>query len=106
MFPFFAGAAAASLIMAAFFAKDLRPFTAMEWLVFVYLGAVASGVGFFMWNRGALMVSTPTLTAANNLKLPIAMIVSIVFFGEQDNLITLTVGLIFIVSGLRFAQKA
>ena len=106
MFPFFAGAAAASLIMAAFFAKDLRPFTAMEWLVFVYLGAVASGVGFFMWNRGALMVSTSTLTAANNLKLPIAMIVSIVFFGEQANLITLTVGLIFIVSGLRFAQKA
>jgi drug/metabolite transporter (DMT)-like permease len=106
MFPFFVGAAAASLIMAAFFAKGVRLYTTTEWIVFVYLGAVASGVGFFMWNRGALRVTTPTLTAANNLKLPIAMIVSIVFFGEQANLLPLTFGLILILLGLRFAQKA
>ena len=51
-------------------------------LSLIYLGAVPSGLGFFLWNYGARRVSTATLSAINNLTIPIGVIVSIVFYGE------------------------
>lgn len=49
----------------------------------VYLGAVATGLGFFGWNWGAARVRPATLAVFNNLKVPLAIAVSIVVFGEQ-----------------------
>ncbi len=51
-----------------------------------YLGIVASGLGFFLWNKGATLVSAGRLAAANNLVVPLAVLVSLVFFGELSDL--------------------
>jgi len=50
--------------------------------VLVFLGAVSSGLGFFWWNRGATLVSAPTLAVMNNMKIPLAVAVSLLVFGE------------------------
>lgn len=50
--------------------------------VIVYLGAVASGLGFFLWNKGATLCSAGALAAFNNALVPMAMFVSLFVFGE------------------------
>ena len=58
----------------------------------LYLGAVASGIGFFMWNYGARRTNTGVLSVFNNLKIPLAITVSLLFFGEQTDLLRLLTG--------------
>src|SRR5205085_2148950 len=60
--------------------------------ILVYLGVVASGLGFFLWNRGATQVSSGTLAAMNNAKIALAVACSILVFGETANLTRLVVG--------------
>jgi drug/metabolite transporter (DMT)-like permease len=52
----------------------------------LYLGVLASGLGFFLWNVGATRVSAGTLAVMNNLKIPLAVVVALLAFGEQANL--------------------
>ena len=54
-------------------------------LVLLYLGLLASGVGFFLWNVGATRVSAGTLAVFNNVKIPLAVVVSLLFFAEQTD---------------------
>ena len=60
--------------------------------ILLYLGVAASGVGFFLWNRGATQVSAGTLAAMNNAKIPLAVACSLVVFGEQAELTRLFCG--------------
>ena len=48
----------------------------------LYLGVLASGVGFFLWNVGATRVSSGVLAVMNNAKAPLGVACSLVFFGE------------------------
>lgn len=63
-----------------------------QWITLIYLGAVASGISFFLWNKGATMVSTPILAVSNNLKVPAAIIISLLVFGENTDLFKLFIG--------------
>lgn len=57
-----------------------------QWLVLIYLGAIASGLGFFLWNLGATRVNAGTLSVFNNLKIPLGIGCSLVFFHEHADL--------------------
>ena len=48
-----------------------------------YLGIVAAGFGFYLWNAGARRVSAGLLATMNNLKVPTAVAVSVLLFGEE-----------------------
>jgi drug/metabolite transporter (DMT)-like permease len=52
-------------------------------LVLVYLGVVASGIGFFLWNVGATQVSAGLLAVMNNAKIPLMVACSLFLFGEK-----------------------
>lgn len=67
-------------------------FTHKQLLILAYLGTIAAGLGFFLWNAGARQVSPGTLAVFNNLKIPLGIIVSIVFFGESVNWRSLLTG--------------
>ncbi len=69
-------------------------------LVLLYLGLLASGVGFFLWNVGATRVSAGLLAVFNNVKIPLAVIVSLVFFRERTDLLRLAMGSAAILSAL------
>lgn len=66
--------------------------TALQWGILAYLGAVASGLCFFLWNYGARRVTPGRLAVMNNLKIPLAALSSLLIFGEHANLSMLITG--------------
>lgn len=66
--------------------------TLQQVLTLLYLGVIASGLAFFLWNYGARRTDSGALAIFNNLKIPLAVGVSMLFFGENTNLIRLTIG--------------
>ena len=60
-------------------------------LTLLYLGIVASGLGFFFWNFGALRVSAGQLAVMNNAKIPLMVAASLLVFGEHANVARLAV---------------
>ena len=63
-----------------------------QWGVLLYLGAVASGLGFFLFNSGARKTDIGTLAAFNNLKIPLAILASALVFHEAVDWTRLAVG--------------
>ena len=61
-------------------------------LIILYLGVVASGLAFFLWNLGATRVNAGALAVFNNLKIPLAVAVSLLVFGERTDLPKLFLG--------------
>ena len=60
--------------------------------ILLYLGIVASGLGFFLWNIGARKVSAGSLAVFNNLKIPLGILVSVLVFGETTDWMRLLAG--------------
>lgn len=75
-----------------------------QWLAAAYLGAVATGWGFYAWNRGAAQVSPPVLSVMNNVKIPVAVALSITVFGEAAPLGSLIAGSLVLLGALWLAQ--
>lgn len=77
------GALAITALTSLFFTSwgEFRP-SLSQWGVLAYLGMLASGLGFFLWNYGATRVNTGTLAAFNNAKVPLAVLCSVLFFRE------------------------
>ncbi len=80
--------------------------TANQWLVLIYLGVIASGVCFFLWNYGALRTSVGNLAIMNNMKIPTAMIVSLLFFGESADPLRLALGSGILACALWVQQRS
>ena len=106
MFPYFIGAAVAAGILAVVFGQDWRAYTPREWGLFLWLGGVASGLGFYFWNRGALQVSPQRLAVANNIKLPMAVLISILVFGESVEWSRLIIGISLLIFALGLQSSA
>ena len=54
-----------------------------QFWILVYLGILASGLGFFLWNVGATRVSAGQLAVMNNAKIPLMIACSFLIFGEH-----------------------
>ncbi len=66
--------------------------TRTQGLVLLYLGLVPSGLAFFLWNVGATRTRAGTLAAMNNLKIPLAVGVALLVFGERADPLRLALG--------------
>ncbi|WP_161488115.1 DMT family transporter [Sedimentisphaera cyanobacteriorum] len=53
-----------------------------QWAALLYLGVIASGLCFFLWNKGVRIANITNAAISNNLKMPLAVAVSLFFFGE------------------------
>ena len=71
----------------------------------LYLGILASGVCFFLWNYGARRVNAGSLAVANNLKVPLAVAASLLFFGENADVPRLLIGGGIILGALLANEK-
>lgn len=80
--------------------------TAKTMLVLAYLGSISSGLCFFWWNKGAVTTKTGTLAIMNNLKAPIAILVSLLFFNESVQLLSFALGLGLILVCLYCSEKS
>lgn len=100
------GALAATLPFALPAWGDVAALTGGQWLVLVYLGTVASGLGFFFWNLGATRVNAGVLAALNNAKVPLGLAASILVFGERGDPVRLVVGGALVVAALLVARRS
>jgi drug/metabolite transporter (DMT)-like permease len=72
----------------------------------LYLGIIASGLGFFLWNVGATKVGTTLLAIFNNLKIPLAVLAALIFLPEKINFIRFVVGSALIIISLLLSVKS
>jgi carboxylate/amino acid/amine transporter len=63
-----------------------------EILVLLYLGVLPAGVGFFLWNIGARKVNPGALAVMNNVKIPLAILCSLLVFNETADIPRLLIG--------------
>jgi len=84
--------------------------TPTQWFVLLYMGVIASGLGFFFWNKGGTQTNVGVLAAFNNAVVPLAMFASLFIFGEikggsVEELTRLCIGSILIVIALLIAKR-
>jgi len=68
--------------------------------ILLYLGAVASGVGFFLFNAGARRTDVGSLAIFNNAKIPLAILASALVFHERVDWVRLAAGGVVIAAAL------
>jgi drug/metabolite transporter (DMT)-like permease len=107
----YAGGFGVAAIACAFFTNwECTQLDAKELQVLTYLGIVASGLGFFLWNKGAAICRAGTLAAFNNAVVPLAMASSLFIFGEGSGLeggaiLRLILGSALIIAAVALAEK-
>jgi len=79
--------------------------TAPQILVLVYLGIIASGVCFFLWNKGARFVNEGMLAIMNNLKIPLGIIASLILLGESTDYLRLVIGFGLMVGAAYLCER-
>lgn len=60
--------------------------------ILLYLGLIASGICFYVWNKMTTHVTGGTLAVFNNVKIPLAVIASLTFFHEPIEWFQLLIG--------------
>jgi drug/metabolite transporter (DMT)-like permease len=71
-----------------------------QWMALGYLGIIASGVCFFLWNLGARKVNEGTLAVMNNLKIPIGVFAGLVVLKENTDYLRLAAGCVLFAAAL------
>ena len=84
--------------------SDFHPST-IQWRTMIFLGLIASGLGFFGWNVGATKVSASTLAVFNNLKIPLAVTVALLVFQETADLPRLLICGAFMAAAIYVAER-
>ncbi|EKS7201131.1 TPA: carboxylate/amino acid/amine transporter [Enterobacter ludwigii] len=76
------------------------PTTTLQWGVLVWLGVVASGLGYFMWNYGATQVDAGTLGIMNNVHVPAGLLVNLAIWQQQPHWPSFLIGGAVILASL------
>ncbi len=85
---FFVGATVISLVATALFADwNKIPSTTLDYGILIWLGLVASGLGYWLWNAGARQVNANQLAVMNNVLIPAGLVVNFVFWQQERKLV-------------------
>ncbi|MAA65832.1 MAG: hypothetical protein CL581_13785 [Alteromonadaceae bacterium] len=108
---FYAGALVFALPSFLLFGDITRmPSTPLQWGILAWLGLAASGLGLFLWNRGACLVDAGTLAIMNNALVPAGLIVNLLIWNRDADLGRLMLGGSVIALSLwvnaRFSRRA
>jgi len=76
------------------------PTTTLQWGILVWLGVVASGLGYFMWNYGATQVDAGTLGIMNNVHVPAGLLVNLAIWQQQPHWSSFITGALVIMASL------
>ncbi len=87
------GALIVSVISFVLFAnpEKLSP-SLIQWSVLIWLGVMASGLGYFLWNKGACLVDSGILAIMNNALVPVGLLVNLIIWEKTSNYILLFLG--------------
>ncbi len=87
--------------------EALNAITSTQWLALIYLGSVASGLGFLLWNYGASQVTHAQLALMNNFKIPVAVVVTAIIAKEWAAVLSLnflSASILFVIAFLLIRQ--
>ena len=76
------------------------PTTGLQWGVLAWLGLVASGVGYFLWDLGAVRVDAGALAIMNNALVPAGLLVNLLIWNRDADLARLILGGAIIIASL------
>lgn len=74
------------------------PDTLTHYLVLIWLGVFASGIGYYLWNQGGSQVSAAKLSVMNNAVIPLAIFVEFIFWNGDINWAKFIPGLFIMMS--------
>ncbi len=63
-----------------------------QWGVLLWLGIVASGAGYFLWNKGATQVDAGVLAIMNNALVPAGLVVNLIIWQKPTDYLLLALG--------------
>lgn len=90
---FYLGALLVAAVSMLLFGDGQRlPSSATQWGVLLWLGLVASGLGYFLWNKGATLVNAGTLAIMNNALVPAGLLVNLLIWNRDVDWFRLIVG--------------
>ena len=81
------------------------PNSLCQWLLILWLGGGASGIGYYFWNYGATQVGDETLATMNNLVIPLGLFIEILFFSGSYDYQTFIIGTVIIISSIASSLK-
>lgn len=102
---YFGAIVVASIGWLLFGNADKLPTTQLQWGIIIWLGVVASGLCYFLWNLGATKVDSGTLAIMNNLVIPAGILVNVVIWHQSIDWGRFTVGSVVIVFALILHHK-
>ena len=90
---FFIGALLVAIVCYVIFGNSEKlPSTNLQWTVLIYLGTIASGLGYFAWNKGATLVNVGALAVMNNLLIPAGILVNLLIWNRDADIQRLALG--------------
>ena len=81
------------------------PTSGLQWGILLWLGVGASGLGYFLWNKGATLVSSGVLAIMNNALIPAGLLVNLALWGKDTDLFRLTIGGLLMLASLWICQR-
>jgi len=102
---FYVGAFAVTLIAWILLGEANYPDTVTQWGVLIWLGLVASGVGYFLWNKGATLVNAGVLAAMNNALIPMGLIVNFLIWDRSTDWLRLVSGASILFVAIWLGQR-
>jgi len=89
---FFLGAALVALVAWLLLGTPRYPTSPVQWGLLLWLGAGASGLGYFLWNKGATRVNSGVLAIMNNALIPAGLLVNLLIWDQSADLLRLSIG--------------
>ncbi|WP_444946040.1 DMT family transporter [Microbulbifer sp. VTAC004] len=89
---FFLGASLVTVTAWTLLGEAKYPQNEIQWGVLIWLGLAASGLGYFLWNKGVTQVSATTLAAMNNALIPAGLLVNLLIWNREADITKLAVG--------------
>lgn len=97
---FYMGALIIVIIAWLVLGGDKYPTQIHQWGILVWLGVVASGLGYFLWNKGATLVNSGQLAVMNNVLIPAGLLVNLLIWNRDTDLLRLTIGAAILMAAL------
>jgi carboxylate/amino acid/amine transporter len=103
---FFAGASVVSAVaMLAFADFNKMPTSNLHWLILLWLGVGASGLGYLLWNLASKRVNTAQLASMNNMLIPAGLLINFSFWGQQVDWWRLAIGSSILLLSIAVASR-
>jgi carboxylate/amino acid/amine transporter len=103
---FFAGASVVSAVaMLAFADFNKMPTSTLHWLILLWLGVGASGLGYLLWNLASKRVNTAQLASMNNMLIPAGLLINFGFWGQQVDWWRLLIGSTILLLSIAVASR-